>query len=448
MPAPVPTAEPMVNCPKCGHGFRLTETLAAPIVEAEKKALEARLRSELAADKEAATRDLAAKLEAESKKLREAQAKELAILQRESALKERLDGLDLEISKRLATEQDKIAARAREKALAEAGLAEAALRTELAEKQAKLAAAEQVELDARRMKAQLEEERRTLELDKQRALDAAKAEIREAALKEAAEASKFRDAEKDKTIGDLMRSLEEARRKAEQGSQQLQGEILELELEGLLRSRFPTDGIEPVGKGEFGGDVLQRVYDPPGVLCGTILWESKRTKAWSDGWLPKLRDDQRAAKAEAAILVTIAMPKGLDGFGEIDRVWIASPKLALAVAGCVRDGLVAVAATRRADEGLETKAEEVYAYLTGPRFKQRVEAMVEAFRTLKDQLDAERRAFEKQWAAREKQLDRFMRATAGMYGDVLGIAGKAAPQIPALEMDGGASDDPPRPADG
>ena len=436
MPAgSAPSTEPMVNCPQCGHGFKLTETLAAPIVAAEKRALEIRLRAEFGVEQAESRRLLEIELSDAKQKAADADKRELSLLQREQKLKADADGLELELAKKLAAEEAKITARAKATAEAEAARKHEVLERNLAEKQVKLEAAEKVELEAMQLKTRLDDDRRTFELDKARAVEAAKQELFANAKKEAVEQSKLKDAEKDKRISDLMSALEDAKRKAEQGSQQLQGEVQELELESRLRSRFPTDQIEPVGKGETGGDALHRVYDPPGVLCGTILWESKRTKAWSDGWLPKLRDDQRAAKAEAAIIVSQVLPKGLDVFGEIDRVWVTSPKTAMAVAACVREGLVAVAAVRRADEGLETKAEALYAYLTGSRFKQRVEAMVEAFRTLKEQLDSERRAFEKQWAVREKQLDRFMKATVGMYGDVQGIAGSSVPKIAALEAD-------------
>lgn len=436
--ASAPLSEPMVNCPQCGHGFKLTETLAAPIVAAEKRLLETRLRAEFGVERSEALRQLEAELATAKHKAKASEEKELSLLQREQQLKDAAAGMELELARKLAAEEAKITARAKAEAETAAARKHASLERELAEKQAKLVAAEQVELEAMQLKSRLEDDRRTFELDKARAVEAAKQELFANAKKEAVEQSKLKDAEKDKRIADLVSALEEAKRRAEQGSQQLQGEVQELELESLLRNRFPTDQIEPVGKGEFGGDALQRVYDPPGVLCGTILWESKRTKAWSDGWLPKLRDDQRAAKAEAAIIVSQVLPKGMDVFGEIDRVWVTGPKTALAVASCVREGLVAVASVRRADEGLETKAEALYAYLTGARFKQRVEAMVEAFRTLKEQLDSERRAFEKQWAVREKQLERFMKATVGMYGDVQGIAGSSVQKIAALETDADA----------
>jgi hypothetical protein len=232
----------------------------------------------------------------------------------------------------------------------------------------------------------------------------------------------------------MQQKIEELKQKAEQGSQQLQGEVLELELESLLRAKFPFDTIEPVPKGEFGGDTLQRVVSQSGVMTGTILWESKRTKNWSNGWLVKLREDQRTAKAEISVLVSQALPEGIETFDVIDGVWITHPRAILPVATILRHTLLQVSNARLISEGQQTKAEMVYQYLTGPRFKQRVEAIVEAFSSMQDDLDKERKAIMKQWAKRDEQIERVMSATVGMYGDLQGIAGKSIQEIEGLEL--------------
>ena len=227
---------------------------------------------------------------------------------------------------------------------------------------------------------------------------------------------------------------EELKQKAEQGSQQLQGEVQELELENLLRAKFPFDSIEPVAKGEFGGDAVQRVMSSSGQTCGSILWESKRTKNWSDGWLVKLREDQRSAKAEIAVIVSHALPKDLDSFDIVDGVWITHPRAALPVATVLRNTLLQVNMARQVSEGQQTKTEMVYQYLTGPRFRQRVEAIVEAFSSMQEDLDKERKVIIKQWAKREEQIERVMNSTVGMYGDLQGIAGKSLQEIEGLEL--------------
>jgi hypothetical protein len=240
--------------------------------------------------------------------------------------------------------------------------------------------------------------------------------------------------EKEQTITAMQKQIEELKRKSEQGSQQLQGEVQELELENLLRAKFPFDAIDPVPKGEYGGDVMQRVVGAGGQPSGTIIWESKRTKNWSDGWLTKLREDQRTAKAEIAVLVSEALPKGVEAFDMVDGVWVTHPRAALPVAMILRQSLLEIALARQASEGQQTKTEMIYQYLTGPRFRQRVEAIVEAFSTMQEDLDKERKAIMKQWAKREEQIDRVMSATVGMYGDLQGIAGKSLQEIEGLEF--------------
>jgi hypothetical protein len=234
----------------------------------------------------------------------------------------------------------------------------------------------------------------------------------------------------------MQRQIEELKRRAEQGSQQLQGEVQEVEIESLLTARFPRDTIQPVPKGEFGGDVLHRVIGPLGQQCGTILWESKRTKNWSDTWLPKLREDQRAAKAEIAVIISQVLPKDVETFGLVEGVWLAHPRVLIPIAMTLRNTLVEVACARQASEGQQTKMELIYQYLTGPRFRQRVQAIVEAFSSMREDLDREKKAITKQWAKREEQIDRVMQATVGMYGDLQGIAGKTLQEIEGLEFQG------------
>lgn len=208
----------------------------------------------------------------------------------------------------------------------------------------------------------------------------------------------------------------------------------EIELESWLRSFFPQDLIEPVGKGEFGGDVIQRVIGAAGQACGAILWESKRTKNWSDGWLAKLRDDQRAAKADAALIVSQALPSKVESFNLIDGIWVTSPGCAIPVAIAVRHYLIELATARQTNDGQQSKMGLVYQYLTGPRFRHRVEAIVEKFTDMHEDLDKERKTMTRLWAKREEQIRAVIEATAGMYGDLQGIAGKSLQEIDGLTM--------------
>jgi hypothetical protein len=217
-------------------------------------------------------------------------------------------------------------------------------------------------------------------------------------------------------------------------TQQSQGEVLEIELEELLRGRFPTDLIEPVGKGELGADVVQQVNGSIGQSAGIILWESKRTKAWSDGWLPKLRDDQRRCGADVALIISQALPKHIEQYDLDDGVWIAHPRYAVPVAVALRQALIEVSNSRLVRQGQQSKMEQVYQYLTGTKFRQRVEAVVEKFNDMREDLDKERRFMVRQWAKRETQIVSVIESTVGMVGDLQAIAGKAMPEIPSLDL--------------
>jgi hypothetical protein len=306
----------------------------------------------------------------------------------------------------------------------------------LRQRDAKLAEAQKAQVEILRRERELKDAQREIELTIEKRVQDNLAAARDKARKEAEEELKLKVMEKEQTISSMQRQIEELKRKAEQGSQQLQGEVQELELEEMLSSKFPRDTILPVPKGEFGGDVLHRIVGPLGQICGTILWESKRTKNWSDTWLPKLREDQRTAKAEIAVIVSEVLPKDIESFGMVDQVWVTHPKVALPVAIALRQTLVEIAGARKASEGQQTKMEMVYQYLTGPRFRQRIQAIVEAFSSMREDLDRERKAITKQWSKREEQIDRVMQATVGMYGDLQGIAGKTLQEIEGLEFQG------------
>lgn len=411
--------EPTIRCPKCKAEITITESLAAPLLESMRTEYERRL-----AEKES-----------------EIDARETAVKEQRAALAKAKATIDEQVAATLQAGRAAITAEEAKKArdaladdIAKAQQEKSAADALLKDRDAKLAEARKNELELRQERRRLQEEKEQFELEKQRAIDAERAKIRESAQKDADEQARLRIAEKDKTITDLQRKLQDALRKAEQGSQQLQGEIQELELEAILREKFPRDAIEPVPKGEHGGDVLHRVFGPSGQLCGTILWESKRTKNWSDGWLAKLREDMRAANAEVAIVASHVLPKDTDTFSLIDGVWVTSFKCAVPVAVALRHTLIEIAATRTAGEGQQTKMEMVYQYLTGPRFRHRVQAIVEKFSDMHDDLDKERKTMTRLWAKREEQIRGVIESTAGMYGDLQGIAGKSLQEIDGLTV--------------
>ncbi|WP_374089499.1 DUF2130 domain-containing protein [Methylomicrobium lacus] len=415
--------EPTVTCPHCQTEIRLTESLAAPLLAATRAQFERQLLEkdrEIAA-REQGVRDREKQIAEEKRRLEDQVAEQVA-----AQLKaERARVVEEESRKARQAAAQELEGKSRE-------LAE--LQELLKGRDAKLAEAQQAQADMLKKQRELDDARRELELTVEKRVQDGLSEVRSLARREAEESLKLKVLEKDQTIASMQQKIEELKQKAEQGSQQLQGEVLELELENLLRTRFPFDAIDPVPKGEFGGDVLQNVVNHSGQDCGAILWESKRTKNWSDGWLVKLREDQRSAKAEVAVLVSQALPKGVETFEVIDGIWVTGPRAALPVATILRHTLLQVSMARQASEGQHTKTEMIYQYLTGPRFRQRVEAIVEAFSTMQEDLDKERKAIMKQWAKREAQIERVMNATVGMYGDLQGIAGKSLQEIEGLEM--------------
>jgi hypothetical protein len=411
--------EPQIVCPNCHTDIKLTESLAAPLIAENRKQFEQQL---------AAREADFGRREAQLKKTQDDLAR----------AREAIDG---EVAGRLKVERATIAeAEAKKARLAFADdlqqrdrqLTE--LQQNLMVNNAKLAEAQAAQAEIIRKSRELDDAKRELELSVEKKVQDSLVAVRDKAKFEAEEGLRAKVSEKEAQIAGMQRQIEELRRKAEQGSQQLQGEALELELESLLRGRFPRDLVEPVPKGEFGGDVLHRVLGPSGQPCGTILWESKRTKAWSHNWLTKLRDDQRAAKADIALIVSSVLPKDVETFDLIDNVWVAEPRFAMPLALALRQSLIDVAGSKQVQEGQQTKMELVYRYLTGPSFRHRIDAIVEKFTDMQADLDRERKTMTRMWAKREEQLRGVLDSTAGLYGDLQGIAGRAMQEIESLDV--------------
>lgn len=309
--------EPTITCPNCKAEIKLTESLAAPLIEATRREYEQRLAKEDA--------DIA--------------KREASLREREEAVSKARDTIDEQVVEKLRQERAKIAAE-------EAKKAKLALATDLDQKvgeiadlqdilkqrDQKLAEAQKAQAELLRKQRELDDAKRELDLTVEKRVREGLAATREQAKKEAEEGLRLKVMEKEQTIASMQKQIEELKRKAEQGSQQLQGEVQELELEALLSAKFSRDTIQSVPKGEHGGDVLHRVFSPSGQPCGTILWESKRTKNWSDGWLAKLREDQRSAKTEVAVIVSQVLPKEVETFDLIDGVWVTHPKAVIPVA--------------------------------------------------------------------------------------------------------------------
>jgi hypothetical protein len=402
----------VIVCPHCGREVALDEALSR------------RIRQQL-------QKEVDAELSQKQQLLRQAEAK---VQQERRRLEEQTRNLEAETARRVGEERTKLKNLLQKELEEHTGLQMAELKGQVEDKERRLAAFRENELKLRKEKTDLEEAKKGLELEVARRLDDERKRIQEETEKRFAEQYRLKEADKDKVIEDLKRQAEEFRRKAEQGSQQLQGEVAELSLEEALRMSFPVDCIEEVPKGIRGADVIHKVCNQVGQTCGTLIWESKRTKAWSDGWIDKLKEDQREVKAEVAVLVSSVLPKGLNGFARINGVWVCDHGLAVCLAQALRTGLIDVATAKLGVSGKNEKMEMLYEYLSGSEFRQQVEGIVDAFTGMKEDLDREKRAMEKIWAKREKQIERAVKNMGRMYGSMEGIIGRSMPEIDLFEL--------------
>ncbi|HMO63000.1 MAG TPA: DUF2130 domain-containing protein [Ferruginibacter sp.] len=377
-----------ITCPKCGHHFELNESL--------KNEVEKELRGKM--------------MEWQKKK--------------ES---------DFEQQKK------QLIAEAEQKASATAAAQLKALQDDASLKAKQLQELQKKELDLLREKSALEEKQKNMEMEIEKRFLQKKKEIEDTVIRKEYELFEMRMKEKDTQMDSLKKTIEELKRKSEQGSMQLQGEAQELLLEGILREHFPFDIIEEVGKGVEGADCIQTVRNRRGADCGRIIYESKRTKGWSNSWIDKLKNDMRARGADVAVLVTQAFPKDMDRFGEKDGVWLCSYTEVAGVAALLRKGIIETNEALRSQENKGDKMQLLYEYLTGNEFRGQMEAILEGFMSLRNGINKERIQMEKIWKEREKQLEKVLINTSGLYGSVKGIAGSSVADIPLLE--GGMEDE-------
>jgi hypothetical protein len=413
----------MIVCPYCKRDIPLDEALTHQITEKLTKEFNEEVKRK---EKDFKTKEQA--LIAKEKELLTAREEQE---QETEKLKNRLQ---TEYAAKLTTEKKKMEETAKKKAEEEISGEMKLLKEEIDEKSKQVKDFKTKELQLRKEKQRIEEEKQNLELDVARKIDQERNRIREDMVKKLDEQHRLKDAEKDKLMDDMKNQIEDLKRKAEQGSQQLQGEILEIQLEDLLRANFKYDIIEPVQKGMRGADVIQRVCTASGQPCGAIIWESKRTKTWSDGWIAKLKDDQREAGADIAALISTVLPKGISCIDTMNGVWIADYTLAVGLAAALRHAVIEVAAAKRSVEGRSEKLEMLYDYLSGTEFRRQIEAIVETFVSMREDLDRERRSMEKSWAKREKQIERVVKSTSRMYGSLQGIIGSTLPELKSLEI--------------
>ena len=314
----------------------------------------------------------------------------------------------------LAKEEEKLKKKIKEDADKESKLEKKFFEQQLTEKDEKLAKANKAEIELRKQQLKFKEEKEAFELESIRKMD----KIQEEASRKASESKQSIIDQMAKQISDATKANEELRRRLEQGSQQTQGEVQEIILEKLLKDEFKFDDISPVGKGVNGADIVQTVKTRNGLECGKIIWESKKTKSWSNGWIQKLKDDQRSIKAEIAVIVSSVLPEGVVGGTLRDGVWICDMRSALSIATALRYSLEMISSQSRMLSGKDDKKEILYKYLTGTAFTQKIQTIVETFLRMESDLVSEKRMQEKVWNEREKSIKKIKSNITGVIVDL------------------------------
>lgn len=356
----------------------------------------------------------------DQKELEEAKRR---LVNESEALKVMQENQEKIVSDRISAQKKMLQEEAIKKAAEEMNLQMNALQKELLEKNHKIKEAQQKELELLQKENKLKEERDALNLELEKKLLERQKDIEEKVRKMEGERNELRFKEYEKRLADQVELIEAMKRKAEQGSMQLQGEVQELALEELLRTAFPFDTIEEVGKGIKGADCIQVVRNNLGAECGKIIYESKRTKAFGGDWIDKLKADMRSVNADVAVLVTETMPKELDFFGMKDGVWVCTFTEAKALAHVLRDSIIRIAMASKSQENKGEKMTMLYNYLTGNEFAEQWKAIREGFLGMKMSIQKERESMERLWKAREKQLEKVLLNAAHIRGSIDGIAG-------------------------
>ena len=401
-----------ISCPNCSHAFDVEDVLAGQVekrlkdrFEQDRKALQDKYRSE------------SLSLEKERNSFEEKKRNENKIFKEklEQALSSRQKDLRNSVK-----EEFEITIKAQQE--------------ELAEKRTKLQDLQKKELEIERLKNKMSEQEKDIELKYERQLRSTLQEKEELIIKRVNEQQELKIREKDKQLDDQKKLIEEMRRRSEQGSMQLQGEVMELAIEEMLKRAFPFDTIEEVPKGVRGADSIQTVINAQQQSCGKIIFESKRTKAFGGDWIQKLKIDQRNTGADIAVLVSDVFPKDLEQFGEYQGVFVCKFKELESLVYVLRKLLLQKQTILASQDNKGSKMEMLYDYLTGPEFGNRITAIVETFSTMKEDLDREKRQLASSWKKREKQIEIMTDNTISLHANVKAIGGKAIPAMDIFEL--------------
>lgn len=403
----------MIKCPHCGESFSPEEAIGHDLRLQLQRDFEQRLKENTlkiqervkAEETERFARQLDSlqrETQLKSQRLKTLEEESVNLRHREAEIKDREERIELEMKKRLLE------------------------REKLIREQAEKTALDKALLEVRERERRLEQERERMEL-------ILKKRVYEESEK-AREEERMKNLELQKKLDDQGKLINEMKRKSEQGSMQLQGEVQELALEEFLRTSFPRDEVEEIAKGKRGGDCLHVVKDPFERVCGRIMYESKRTRHFSNEWIPKLKEDMRLKQADIGVIVTEALPEGMTRFSQIDGIWVCTYPEFRALAHLFRSNLSRIGEVLASQENRGEKMQMVYTYVTGVEFRQKLEAAFDAYQEMQEDLMREKTLFVSHWSRREKRLLKAMENLSALYGDVRGIAGGAVQEIRSLEM--------------
>lgn len=407
-------AQFQITCPECGHEFSPETAIAGQLkahlekeyakkLESQRKSIETEVRASAMEGYQAKIKALESESSQKSKQLKKLEEQAVDLATREKELKVRAERQDLALKKHVLKVEEQI------------------------RKDAEKGALEKAEIEFQEREAEFKRQKDAY------ALQAHKHTLE--AVERAREEEHLKQAEIQKKLDDQIKLAKEMDRKGNQGSMQLQGEVQELAIEDFLKSSFPRDIIEEISKGVRGGDCVHVVRDNMGNTCGSILYESKRTKTFSKDWIAKVKEDMRSKQADIAVIVTEAMPAGLNRFGEVEGVWICSYPEFKSVSLLLRRTLLRIGEVLAAQENKGEKMQLLYDYLTGSEFRQKIDSIREAFEQMSTDLQKEKAQAISNFSKREKQISKVIENTMALYGDVRGIAGGAVQSIPALECD-------------
>lgn len=405
-----------ITCPDCGKEIDVDEILYHQLEEDIKKKYQSQLNS--------------AKKEYEQKE-ESLKAKTSELEEKEKKINEQVQN---EVKEKLSVQKRQLTDKIKKDLEEENEEKYKSLESELKEKSEKLKELNQAKSEIEKLKREKSELRDEIELENQKRITELLNEEKEKIAKREADKNELKISEKEKIISQLKEQLIEAQRKAEQGSMQLQGEVQELGIEEWLRANFPLDDIEEVKKGQRGADSLQIIKTRTNPNCGSIYYESKRTKDFQSNWIEKFRNDMRDKNANIGVLVTDAMPKGMDRMGLVEGIWVCTYQEFKGLCFVLRENIISISNAVASQENKGEKMVMLYDFLTSNEFKLQIEAIVEGFTQMQTDLNREKRSIQGHWKKREKQIKKVLLNTNFMYNSIKGIAGSAIQPISQLEL--------------